>query len=95
MWTDAIDASLEDMGGVLQIPSGQWFVCIITVVWNTEQRLHTDEKLFRDLTINYLELAAYVTHFHIFAPIMVPLEHVTTKVDNTVEKGWAGRFRVI
>ena len=36
-----------------------------------------------DLTINDLNMDAYITHLQIVAPIMVPLEHIKTKVNNT------------
>ena len=35
------------------------------------------------LTINYIGLAAYITHLHIIAPIMAPLGHISTKMENT------------
>ena len=46
------------------------------------------------LTINDLELAAYISHLHIFAPHMAPLEHITTVVDSTAAKSWAQRGNV-
>ena len=36
--------------------------------------------------INDLELADYVSHIHSFAPIMAPLDNISTKVKITVEK---------
>ena len=41
-----------------------------------------------DLTINDLNLAAYVPHLHIFEPPMKPLEQISTKVDITSAEGW-------
>ena len=55
------------------------------------QRLTTNENLARYLTINELELAAYVAHLHIFVPLMAPLEHILTKVENTAAEGWSCR----
>ena len=45
----------------------------------------SDANPVGDLVINDLELATYVTHQHIFAPLIAPLEHIKTKVDNMSE----------
>ena len=37
-----------------------------------------------DWTIKKLELAVYMPHIHFFSPLVAPLEHITTKVDNTI-----------
>lgn len=60
----------------------------------TPQRMLRDENLTGDLAINDLELAVYVVHLHIFAPLIGPLEHISTKVDNNVVKSWARRGSV-
>ena len=44
-----------------------------------------------DLTINNLDLAAYADHLHIFAPLMNPLYHIATKVENTAAEVWSKR----
>ena len=49
--------------------------------------LLTEDNSQGELTINNLELVVYVTHLHIFAPLMKPLENIGTKVDNTSAKG--------
>ena len=46
------------------------------------------------LTINNLDLAEYVIHIHIFAPLMKPLDRITTKVNNTVAEEWSKRGSV-
>ena len=46
------------------------------------------------LTINDLDLAAYIAHLHIFALLMVTLDHISNTVDNTVEESWARRVKV-
>ena len=57
----------------------------------TPQRILRDENLTGDLAINDLDLAVYVVHLHIFAPLIAPLEQISTKVDNNVVKCWARR----
>ena len=58
------------------------------------QRLMSDDNPTGDLTINNMELSAYLAHLHIFAPLMVPLEHISTKVDNTAADSWERRGSV-
>ena len=53
-----------------------------------------DENPNGFLTINDLELAAYISHLHLFAPHMAPLEHISTGVDNTAAEIWACRGSV-
>ena len=36
-------------------------------------------------------MVGYVAHLLIFAPLINPLEHIFTKVNNTVAEGWAKR----
>ena len=57
----------------------------------TPQRMLRDENPTGDVAINDLELAVYVVHLHIFAPLIAPLEHISTKVDNNAVKSWARR----
>ena len=40
------------------------------------------------MTINNLELAAYIAHLHLFTPRMAPLEHIATGVENTAAESW-------
>ena len=47
-----------------------------------------------DLTINNIELAAYLSNLNLFAPKMAPLEQIHTIVDNMAAEGWARRGRV-
>ena len=54
---------------------------------STSQILLTDENPWGKLTINNIKLAAYIAHLHIVAPLMNPLEKISTKVDNTAEEG--------
>ena len=82
-WKEVTDTSLTGMGGLFQSPSGQWFVWRIPVASNTSNRLLTEDKSQGELIINDTELAAYVAPLDIFAPLMKPLEHIETKVDNT------------
>ena len=41
-----------------------------------------------------MELDAYVSHPHIFTTLMMPLEHIATKVDNTAEYIWEIRGNI-
>ena len=49
----------------------------------------TEENPQGGLTINNLKLVVYVTHLHIVAPMMKPLDHIATNVDNPSLEGWA------
>ena len=68
-------------------PTGEWHVWILAVDNSTKRRLLTDSNLGGKLTINDLELAAYVAHLHLFAPKMAHLEHIRTLVNNTEAEG--------
>ena len=35
-----------------------------------------------NITIDNLKLAAYIDHLHIFAPLIAPLDHISTKMEN-------------
>ena len=61
----------------------------------TGQHLLTEETQSGDLTINDLDLAAYVPHIHILCLLMEPLNHISTRVDNTTADVWARRGSVI
>ena len=93
-WIGATYASLTGMGGVYYSPSGDWHVW--RLIFSTAIRAHmiTDENTNGFLTINDLELAAYIAHLHLFAPRMAPLEHISTGVDNTAAERWARRGSV-
>ena len=88
-WIGATDASLTGMGGVCYSPSGNWHVWRLT--FSTSIRVHilTDENPNGFLTINDLELSAYIAHLHLFDPRMATLEHISTGVDNTAAESWA------
>ena len=55
------------------------------------QILLTDENPSGYLTINDLEIAVYVAHLHNFAPLMDPLENISTRVENMVAQVWANQ----
>ena len=65
------------MGGVFYIPLGGWQVWRLTFSTTTQANILTDENPQGFLTINDLEMAAYITHIHFLAPRMAPLEHIT------------------
>ena len=71
------------MGGVCYILSRDWHIWRLTFSIAIQAHILTDKKPKGTLTINDLELTAYITHLHISAPHMAPLEHITTGVDNT------------
>ena len=93
-WIGATYASLTDMGGVCYIPSGEWHVWGLTFSTAIKANILTDENPQGYLTINDLELAAYIANIHLFAPFMAPLEQITTGVDNTAAEIWARRGSV-
>ena len=82
------------MGGVCHSPSGEWHVWRLTFSTFIQANILTDENPQWFQTINNLELAAYISHLHFFAPRMAPLEHITTGVDNTAAESWARRGSV-
>ena len=82
------------MGGVCYSPSGDWHVWRLTFITAIRSHILTDDNPNGFLTINNLELAAYVAHLHLFAPHMAPLEHIFTGVDNTAAEIWARRGSV-
>ena len=53
----------------------------------TSERLLMENNPGSDLTINYLDTTAYVAHVHIFVPLMVPLDHIYTKVNKRSTEG--------
>ena len=55
----------------------------------TVQKMLSKNNRDGNLTINDMELADYLTHIHIFLPLMAPLEHIATKVDSTAAEIWA------
>ena len=79
------------MGGVYHSPSGEWHVWRLTFSTAMQVNILTDENPHGFLTINDLELAAYITHLHLFAPRTASLEHIATWVDNTAAESWACR----
>ena len=94
LWVLATDASLEGVGGVCFSSQVQWFVWRLSIGNMTAQRLLTGDNLGRNITINYLELVAYVSHLHIFSPFIPPLDHIVLQVDNTAADIWEFRVSV-
>ena len=82
------------MGGICCSPKGENFVWRLPVRNSTAKRLLREDNLTVDLAIKNLELAAYVEHLHIFAPLTEPLEHIATKVENKVAESWEIRGSV-
>ena len=70
------------MGGVYYSLHGDWHVWHLTFTNAIQAHILTDENPNGFLTINPLELAAYIAHLHMFAPGMAPLEHISKGVDN-------------
>ena len=54
-------------------------------------RLSTKENPQGYLTIINLQILAYVSHLHLFAPRMDPLEHISTRFENTKVEIWFKR----
>ena len=71
------------MGVVCRSPTEEWNVWRLAVDSATKRRLLTDANPGRELTINNLELAAYIAHLHLFEPRMAHLKHIRTLVYNT------------
>ena len=65
------------MVGVCYSPAGEWRLTFSTAI---QSNILTDENPQRFLTINDLELAAYISHLQLFAPRMAPLEHIAIGV---------------
>ena len=82
------------MGGVYYSPSRDFHVRRLTFSNAIRAHILIDENSNGFLTINDLELAAYIAHLHMFAPHMAPLEHISTGVNNTAAEGWAHRVGV-
>ena len=82
------------MGGVCHSPTGDWHVWRLTFITAIRANILTDKNPAGFLTINNLELAAYIAHLHLFAPRMAPLEHISTGEDNTATESWARRGSV-
>ena len=82
------------MVGIYYSLSGDWHVWRLTFSTAIRPHILTDENPNRFPTINYLELAAYIAHLHLFAPRMAPLEHISTGVDNTATDIWDRRGSV-
>ena len=76
------------MGRVCHRPSWEWHVWRLTFSTVIKAHILTNENPQGFLTINDLELAEYITHLHLFASSMAPLEHITTGVDNTAVYIW-------
>ena len=82
------------MGGVCHSPTGDWHAWRLTFSTSIRANILTDKNPAGFLTINDLDLAAYIAHLHLFAPRMAPLEHISTGVDNTAAESWARRGSV-
>ena len=71
------------MGNVCQDPEGQWFV------WNSpfsdamQARLVIDTNPIGDVTINDLDLSAFLAQVLLSNPNMETLAHIRTSVNNT------------
>ena len=76
------------MGGVYHSPSGEWNSTAI------RSHILADENPQVFLTINDLELTAYIAHLNLFAPRMAPLEHKATGVEKKAADSWARRGSV-
>ena len=74
---------------VCLIPYGEWYVCILPFSSDVRIHLLKDNNPTGFLTINDLNMEVYVAHFHIFAPCMSPLEHISNRLDNMVTKIWS------
>ena len=79
------------MGGVCHSPTRECHICTLAMDTSTSFCLFMDNSRSGDLTINDLELSAYVAHLHILALKTVPLEHIHTLINNTATEGWAQR----
>ena len=88
-WIGATGAFLTGIGGVCYNPSGEWHVWRLTFSTAIRANILANKNPQGFLTINDLELAAYISHLHIFSPRMAPLEHIETGVDNTATESWA------
>ena len=93
-WIGATDASLVGISRVCHSPSGEWHIWRLTFSTAIKANILTDDNPHGFLTINNLELAAYIAHLHLFAPRMAPLDHITTGIDNTGAESWARRGSV-
>ena len=82
------------MGGVCYSPSGEWHTWRLTLSTAIQANILTDENPQGFLTINDLDLAAYIPHLHLFTSHIAQLEHITTGIDNTVAEIWARRGSV-
>ena len=88
-WIGATDVSFTGTVGVCHSPSGEWHIWRLTFGTAIQAHILTDENPQGFLTINDLDLAAYIAHLHLFAPHMAPLEPTATGVDNTAAESWA------
>ena len=82
------------MGGVCYSPSRDFHIWRLAFSTSIRANILTDKNTNIILTINDLDLAAYIAHLHMFAPHMAPLEHISTGVNNTAAEGWAHRVGV-
>ena len=82
------------MGGVCYSPSRDFHIWRLAFSTSIRANILTDKNTNIILTINDLDLAAYIAHLRLFAPCMAPLEHVSTGMDNTAAESWACRGSV-
>ena len=61
------------MSRVCYSPSRDWHAWRLPFSTAIRAKILTDENPEGFLTINNLELAAYITHLHFFTPFMAPL----------------------
>ena len=72
--------------------SKQTMFCVEAPVGETTTNcVLKEDKPNRDLTINNIDLTAYVTHLHYFFPFMYTLHHIAKKVYNTAVELWVKR----
>ena len=74
--------------GGCYIPHRDWHVRRLTFSTAIRAHILIDEIPNGLITINDLKLAAYISHLHLFAPRMAPLEHISTGIDNIATESW-------
>lgn len=88
MCTGATDVSLIVLGVLFQIPQREWYMWCLLLGETTKHRSLLDENLLGGVMANDLDLVAYVVHLNIFAPFIVPLDNINSKLENTMVEWW-------
>ena len=67
-----MDASTKGIGEVYRNSTGQWHIWKLPLNNKTKCFIIDDDNTRGGITFKKLQLCTYITHFHIFTPLVTP-----------------------